>query len=99
MHRVRNQVNIKNHQDQEIMNKYENEIIAKLQADWKYQEMNYQAFSREWRRLDDEEQTIKDKDSIKANENRRDKSATFERMYELDKQCTALLNAIEKLKN
>lgn len=81
------------------MNKYENEIIAKLQADWKYQEMNYQAFSREWRRLDDEEQTIKDKDSIKANENRRDKSATFERMYELDKQCTALLNAIEKLKN
>lgn len=81
------------------MNKFENEIIVKLQAEWKYQEMNYQAFSREWRRLDDEEQTIKDKDSIKAKENRRDKSTTFERMYELDKQCTALLNAIEKLKN
>lgn len=80
------------------MNKYENEIIAKLEADWKYQEMNYKAFSREWRRLDDEEQTIKDKGSIKATENRRDKSATFERLYELDKQCTALLNAIDKLK-
>lgn len=81
------------------MNKYEYEIIAKLEQEWKYLEMDYQAFSREWRRLDDEEQTIRDKESIKAIENRRDKSATFERMYELDKECTALINAIEKLKN
>jgi len=81
------------------MNKYDNEIIQKLRADWKYLEMDYKAFNREWRRLDDEEQTIKDKESIKAVENQRARSAAFERMYEIDKKCTALINAIDKLEN
>jgi hypothetical protein len=81
------------------MNKFENEIICELRSQWKYTELNYQAFAKEWRRLDDEEQEIKDKESLKAKENRANKRATFDKMYELDKKCVALIKAIDKLEN
>lgn len=79
------------------MNKYDLEIIAKLEEDHKFLEMDFKCFTREWRRLDDELEAIKDKESISANLIKADKSAAFERLYELDKKCTALLNAIDKL--
>jgi hypothetical protein len=81
------------------MNKFENEIISELRSQWKYTELNYQAFNKEWRRLDDEEQEIRDKESPRAKENRENKRATFDKMYELDKKCVALINAIDKLEN